>query len=100
MRVVVPSISHCGFIAEEILGAPRNNVSLPHRHIGSACWAAIVLFCAVGRDLANKPLGAAVPLFAGTAVCEAGDVARRRFRRALILVDPAVTRHSGLPPVV
>jgi hypothetical protein len=52
----VPPFGDPGFIAEEVVVGPDDEVSDPRRDRSRAAWARVVLGRIAGRDLTNAPI--------------------------------------------
>lgn len=94
MLMPVSTVTGCGFVTEEVLGAPHHHMSLPDGDIGAALGAAVDLFRSVGGNLSDKPFLAGTPDFARPTVGQTSDIARRLVCRALVFVHSPLTRHQ------
>lgn len=55
MRVPVPPFGDAGFLAEEVVVGPHDEVGDPRRDGARAAWAGVVLRRIAGRHLTNAP---------------------------------------------
>lgn len=58
VQMIVPTIAHCDFVTEEIVGSPSDHVRLTQSYDDSACRAKVLFVSAVGRDVPYEPLRA------------------------------------------
>lgn len=90
----VASIAHRRVVAEEVLGAPYDEVRLTDRNVGAAARTHIAFRRPGDRDLPDEPLAPAAQFTSSPAMRKIAHVSRRRSGGSLVLALPAASRHG------